>query len=79
VDGSASFVFRVGERWYPVVEVLAEAMSGDTPIINALFGLKVRVSKLVLLGVALQVPTTSRKDFSSEMVFQSDMEWGRPR
>ena len=79
VDGSVSLVFRVGDRFYPVVEVLAEAMNGDTPIVNALFGLKVRVNKVLLLGLAFQVPTTSRKDFSSQMVFQSDMEWGRGR
>lgn len=79
VDGSAALVFKVGTRFYPVMEVLAEAMRGDRPIVNALFGLKVRVNKNLLLGFAFQVPTTSRKDFSSQMVFQPDIEWGRRR
>ena len=79
VDGSASFVFKVGKRFYPVMEVLAEAMRGDRPIVNALLGLKVRVNKNVLLGFAIQVPTTSRKDFSSQLVFEPDMEWRRTR
>ncbi len=79
VDGSAALVFRVGTRFYPVMEVLAEAMRGDRPIVNALFGVKVRVNKNLLLGFAFQVPTTSRKDFSSQMVFQPDLEWGRKR
>ena len=77
VDGSAAFVFKVGERFYPVMEVLAEAMRGDRPIVNVLFGLKVRVNEGLLLGFAFQVPTTSRKDFSSQMVFQPDIEWRR--
>ena len=49
------------------------------PIVNMLFGLKVRVTEGLLLGFAFQVPTTRRKDFSSQMVFQPDMEWGRRR
>ena len=77
VDGSASFVVRIGERFYPVVEVLAEAMRGDKPIVNVLLGLKVRVNKVLLLGVAIQLPTTDREDFASQMVFQPDMEWKR--
>lgn len=79
VDGSASFVFKAGKRFYPVMEVLAEAMRGDRPVANVLFGLKVRVNEGLLLGFAFQVPTTSRKDFSSQLVFQPDMEWKRTR
>ena len=78
VDGSAALVFKVGERFYSVMEVLAEAC-GDRPIVNMLFGMKVRVNEGLLLGFAFQVPTTSRKDFSSQMVFQPDMEWRRAR
>jgi hypothetical protein len=75
VDGSAALVFKVGNRFYPVMEVLAEAMRGDSPIVNVLLGLKVRVNEGLLLGFAFQVPTTQRKDFSSQSVFQPDMEW----
>ena len=75
VDGSAALVFKVGKRFYPVMEVLAEAMRGDSPIVNVLLGLKVRVNEGLLLGFAFQVPTTQRKDFSSQSVFQPDMEW----
>lgn len=79
VDGSVSFVWRVGRRFFPVVEVLGEAMHGEGPVINVLAGLKMRVNAHLILGVALQVPTTSNKDFSSQLVFQPDMEWGRAR
>lgn len=79
LDGSVAFVFRAGRRFYPVTEVLAEKMRGDRPIINILVGLKVRVNEGLLLAFAFQLLTTSRKDFSSQMVFQSDMEWRRQR
>ena len=79
VDGSAALVFKAGKRFYPVMEVLAEAMRGDRPIVNVLLGLKVHVSERLLIGLAFQVPTTSRKDFSSQMVLQPDVEWSRRR
>ena len=79
IDGSASLVFKAGSRFYPVMEVLTEAARGERPIISLLLGLKVRVSKFMMLGVAFQVPTTTRKDFSSQMVFQPDIEWRRAR
>jgi hypothetical protein len=79
VDGSAAFVLKVGSRFYRVMEVLAESPSGERPIISLLLGWKVRVNKSLLLGVAFQVPTSSRRDFSSQMVFQPDIEWRRAR
>lgn len=79
IDGSASFVIKVGSRFYPVMEVLTEAARGETPITSLLLGLKVRVNKNMMLGAAFQVPTTRRKDFSSQMVFQPDIEWRRAR
>jgi hypothetical protein len=54
-------------------------MRGERSIVNVLVGLKVRVTESLLLAFGFQVPTTSRKDFSSQMVFQSDMEWRRQR
>jgi hypothetical protein len=33
------------------------------------------VNKLLLLGLAAQVPVTERKDFSWQLVFQPDLEW----
>jgi hypothetical protein len=77
VDASAALVLKAGPRLFPVMEVLTEAARGETPILSLLFGLKVRVNKSMLLGFAFQVPTTRRKDFSSQMVFQPDIEWRR--
>ena len=72
VESSAAFVFKAGSRYYPVIEVLNEFARGESPILTLVGGLKVRMSKSWLLGFAVQAPTTSRKDFSSQMVFQSE-------
>lgn len=79
VDGSASLVWRVDQQFYPVVELLGEARRGERPIVNVLAGLKVRVNNNLLLGFALQVPATSNKEFSSQLIVQPDIEWGRAR
>ena len=77
VDYSAAVVFRVGKRYFPVFEVLGEGMRHERPIVNLLGGFKVRINKNVTLGFAFQAPVTSRKDFSSQLVFQPDLEWKR--
>jgi hypothetical protein len=76
-DYSAAFVLLVGKRYFPVFEILGEAMRGERPIVNLLGGFKVRVNKNLTLGFAVQAPVTSRKDFTSQLVFQPDIEWRR--
>lgn len=75
IDGSAALVVRVGTRFFPIVEILAEAARGETPIVSLVGGLKVRVSELLTIGFAFQVATTQRQDFTSRLVLQPDIEW----
>jgi len=77
VDYSFALVLRAGKQYFPVFEILGEGMRGERPIVNLLGGLKVRMNKNLMLGFAVQVPVTSRKDFSSQFVFQPDIEWKR--
>ena len=79
VDASAAFVVKVGSQFFPVIEILGEGAHGEKPIVNLLGGLKVRVSKYLLLGFAVQAPVTKRRDFSSQLAFQPDIEWTRKR
>ncbi len=75
VDYSAAIVLRVGKKYFPVFEILGEGMRGERPIVNLLGGFKVRMNKNLTLGFAVQIPVTNRKDFSSQLVFQPDIEW----
>ena len=77
VEGSAAFVMKLGTRLFPVVELSGEGMPGERPIINLLGGMKVRVNESLLLGIAIQAPVTGREDFSWQLVFQPDIEWGK--
>ena len=77
VEGSAAFVLKLGTRLFPVVEISGEGMPGERPIINLLGGMKVRMNENLLLGIAIQAPVTGRKDFSWQLVFQPDIEWGK--
>jgi hypothetical protein len=77
VEGSAAFVLKLGTRFYPVAEISGEATPGGRTMINLLGGLKVRVNKLILVGLAVQVPVTERKDFSWQLALEPEMEWGK--
>ena len=75
VDASAALVVGVGERIFPVVEVLGEAGTGVRPVVNVLAGLKVRVGEGIVLGLAYQLPVTRNKEFSSQLVGMPEFEW----
>lgn len=75
VDGSASLVVRWMTGVFPVVEIAGEGMRGKKPIMNILGGLKFRVDKDILLGIAVEKSVTERKDFSSRMMLSLDLEW----
>ena len=77
VEGSAAFVLALGTQIYPVVELGGEAMPGELPLMNLLGGVKVRVNDGLLLGIGLQAPVTTNKDYSWQIVFQPEIEWGR--
>ena len=79
VDGSGALVVKLGTRWFPVMEVLGSAGADERPVMTLLAGLKVQVNKVVVLGFAWQVPVTSNKEFSSQLVFQPDFGWTRLR
>ena len=76
VEGSASLVLKLGSFLFPVVEISGEAAPMEMPLINLLGGLKFRINDNLLIGVALQAPVTTRGDFSWQLVFQPDIEWG---
>ena len=75
VDYSFALVLRAGKKYFPVFELLGEGMRGERPIVDLVGGLKVRVSKNFVLGFAFRAPVTNRRDFSSQSVFSTDVEW----
>lgn len=77
VDASAALVLVVGKRYFPAFEILGEGARGERPIVNLLGGLKVRMNKNLILGFAVQVPVTNRRDFSSQLAFGPEIEWKR--
>lgn len=76
-DASAALVFKLGQRMFPVVEVLGEGASGMPTVVNLVAGMKVRLREGILLGFALQFPLTDAKEFSGQGLFGPDFEWTR--
>ena len=77
VDGSVALVYKAGKRIFLIVEILGEKMPDEQAIINLLVGVKVRVNKNLLLALGFQVPVSNNKEFSSQYIFQPDLEFKR--
>lgn len=75
MDYSAGWVIAAGRRLFPVVEVQGTAGRGMAPGVRLLGGLKVPLTGNILLGLAVQVPLTTRKAFDSQWVFGPDFDW----
>jgi hypothetical protein len=75
VDASAALVYQIAKNVFLVGEVLGEKGSGESAIINLLAGVKVRLSKNVILGFGYQGPVTDNKEFSSQYIFQPEFAY----
>lgn len=74
LDGSVAFVYKVRKGVFVVIESLAEKMMNEKAIINLLGGVKIKLSKNLMLGIGYQHPITHNKEFLSQYIFQPDME-----
>lgn len=77
VDGSAALVYKAGKKIFIAAEILGEKMVNEQAIINLLGGVKIKLNENFILGIAYQLPITKNKEFSSQYIFQPDMEWKR--
>ena len=77
LDGSIALVYKITKGLFVVVELLGDKMNEEPGIMNVLAGVKVKVYKNFILGFGYQHPVTSNKDFSSQYIFQPDIEWKR--
>jgi len=72
-----AYAIKVGSMFFPVVEILGEAIPRELPMVNIVGGLKARINKTLVFGVALQAPVTERKDYKWQLVFQSEIKFGK--
>ena len=77
VEGEASLVFKAGKRVFLIAEILGEKMPHEQAIINLVGGIKIKLNENFMLGIGYQQPVTTNRDFSSQFIFQPDMEWKR--
>jgi len=57
------------------VEFIAEAEKGTLPLYTVLGGLKGRINEHVLIGAAYEAPVSSEKEFDSQLLVETDLEW----
>ena len=78
-DASAGLVVKINERVFPVLEVLGEGGHNVPTVLNVLAGIKLRIRPWITVGLALDLPLTSNRDFSSEGVLEPEFVWGKER
>jgi hypothetical protein len=76
-EGSAALVYKLNKGIFLVVEIFGEKMPEETVALNILGGVKVTINKYLTLGIGYRQPITSSKEFSSQYIFQPDIEWKR--
>ncbi len=74
-EGSASLVWRLSPRLFPVVEIGGEWGRDELPIVNGLLGLKYPVCENRYLGLAVEAPLTVREDYSTRLLLTFDFEF----
>ena len=77
VEGSAALVYKVRKGIFLVVEIFGEKMPDESAALNMLGGVKVTINKYLTLGIGYRQPISSNREFSSQYIFQPDMEWKR--
>jgi hypothetical protein len=75
LEGSFSMVGKVGQRLFPVAEFIFSATEGATPQNSVIGGLKYRINKHTVFGVGYQVPVTEAREFTHQVLLQTDFEW----
>jgi hypothetical protein len=75
VEGSASAVVKVFDRFFPVAELIGGAARGAAPVGSALAGLKYRINGHLTAGLAYKLPLSTVKEFDSQVQVQTDIEW----
>lgn len=72
-EGSVSAVIKVSKRIFIVSEISGVVEKDTRPIFNLLAGVKVQLSKNLLLGFACQLPLTENRNYSSQYIFQPNI------
>lgn len=77
IDASASMVLGASRTVFPVLELIGDGGQGRSTVVNALAGFKVRLQDWLIGGVAIALPITGFRDYSSQVAFGPDFEWKR--
>lgn len=75
LEGSAALVYKVTKGVFLVVEIFGEKMPDESAAFNMLGGVKVSVGKYLTLGIGYRGPISKNREFSSQYIFPSDIEW----
>ena len=69
VDGSVALVYKAGKKVFIAAEILGEKMPDGQAIINLLGGVKIKVNKNFMLGLAYHTQSQRTRSFHRNIFF----------
>ena len=73
-EGSVALVYKVSKNVFLIAESLGEKKQDEQALVTVLGGVKIRLNNNLLLAFGVQFPVTKNKDFTSQYIFQPDLE-----
>ena len=73
-EGGAALVYKFSNSIFLVTELVGEKKLSEQASLNLLGGIKIRITNFLLLGFGVQFPVTTNRDFSSQFIFQPDLQ-----
>ena len=74
VEGGVALVYTLSKNIFLITEFLGEKKQGEQANMNLLGGLKIRINDFLLLGFGIQFPVSANRSFSSQFIFQPDLQ-----
>jgi hypothetical protein len=75
LEGSVAMVGKVGQRLFPVAEFVLAAAKDAPPQNSMIGGLKYQINRYIVFGIGYQFPVTKAKEYTHQVLLQTDLEW----
>ncbi|MEK7298749.1 MAG: hypothetical protein AAB066_02550 [Candidatus Margulisiibacteriota bacterium] len=72
VEWETAAVYRLTETLFPILEIRGES-GNSTSIVNMLTALKIKTAENMAIGIGIQYPMSTTKEFDSQLLIQVDM------
>ena len=73
-EGGVALLYKLTNGIYIVSELLGEKKQDEQANMTLLGGLKIRINNFLFIGLGVQLPITTNRDFKSQFILQPDLQ-----